>query len=122
MARHAEPPRRLVFLDEDQTLLAIEWRDGHRSPYPLAYLRGWCPCAACQGHGTTQRFVSVPSPRLAGMSQVGAYGLSLQWKDGHATGIHTWETLRADCPCASCGGPREGTPPEVAALVPASIE
>ena len=123
MLRLSEPPRRLDLVDEAKTLLAIEWPDGHQSPYPLLYLRGWCPCAACQGHGAGHAFVAA-SPGdalLAAMAYVGNYGVSLTWKDGHATGIHTWQALRAECPCAACGGPRAGTPPEVAALVPTSL-
>ncbi len=38
--RHERGARRVV----------IEWDDGHRSAYPLDYLRSWCPCALCQGH------------------------------------------------------------------------
>jgi len=113
-----EPPRRLRFADEAQTLLVVDWRDGHASPFPLPYLRGWCPCAQCQGHGAGMSFVRTPDTRLADMATVGNYGISLTWKDGHATGIHTWEELRMGCPCTPCGGPREGTPSDVAALFP----
>src|SRR5215217_204687 len=28
--------------------LEIEWRDGVRSTYPIAYLRSMCPCASCK--------------------------------------------------------------------------
>ena len=34
--------------------IKIDWKDGHRSDYALAYLRDECPCATCTGaHGTT---------------------------------------------------------------------
>jgi DUF971 family protein len=33
---------------------------------------------------------------------VGAYGLRVQWSDGHGTGIYTFERLLATCPCARC--------------------
>ena len=28
----------------------IDWGDGHKGVYPHAVLRGYCPCAGCQGH------------------------------------------------------------------------
>ncbi len=112
------PPRRLRFVDEAKTLLAVDWPDGHVGVYPLAYLRGWCPCATCQGHGASASFVPGGAARLAAITPVGNYGVTLAWSDAHATGITTWRDLRASCPCPACGGPREGTPADVAALVP----
>ena len=36
--------------------IKIDWKDGHRSDYPLAYLRDECPCASCTGaHDTPPR-------------------------------------------------------------------
>ncbi|MEM7245745.1 MAG: DUF971 domain-containing protein [Acidobacteriota bacterium] len=106
------------FLDEEQTLLVIDWADGHESVYPVDYLRGWCPCANCQGHGGESSFIPVDSPRLAGLSYAGNYALSMSWKDGHSTGIYPWERLREWCPCADCGGGLDGTPPEALASLP----
>jgi ATP-binding protein involved in chromosome partitioning len=33
---------------------------------------------------------------------VGAYGLKVQWSDGHSTGIYTFERLLQSCPCPRC--------------------
>jgi DUF971 family protein len=33
---------------------------------------------------------------------VGAYGLRIDWSDGHDTGIYTFDRLRAACPCQTC--------------------
>jgi DUF971 family protein len=55
---------------------------------------------------------------VAGLKTIGNHALQITWVDGHATGLYTWEWLREACPCEACGGPREGTPAEVAALVP----
>ena len=30
--------------------LEISWADGLSARLPVPLLRGWCPCAACQGH------------------------------------------------------------------------
>ncbi|HXG22152.1 MAG TPA: DUF971 domain-containing protein [Methylomirabilota bacterium] len=87
-------PRLVVPIEEDQ-LLRILWDDDLLSEYPLEYLRGWCPCAACQGHGGERRFVEIKNPQLASISLVGNYALNPRWVDGHETGIYTFEYLRS---------------------------
>jgi DUF971 family protein len=110
-----EAPRHVGFGNEERTVLRIEWADGHESRYPLAYLRGWCPCAGCQGHSGETKWVANEAPALTGVQPTGAYAVGLHFADGHATGIYSWEWLRDHCPCEACGGPREGTPPEALA-------
>jgi DUF971 family protein len=84
-----------------ERLVRITWSDGHVSDYPFAYLRGWCPCAGCQGHGGEKRFVHGNSD-LQSIAPVGRYALSFMWGDGHETGIYAYTYLRQLCPC--CGG------------------
>lgn len=85
-----------VHLKQREGVLEIEWDDGHHSRYALRYLRGWCPCAVCQGHihGVTN-FIDQPAPRLLGAEPVGTYAMRLQWADGHQTGIYAFRYLRA---------------------------
>ena len=85
----------------DARVLRIEWSDGHVSEYPFAYLRGWCPCAGCQGHGRDKRFVHGNSD-LEKVSLVGRYALAPVWGDGHETGIYSYAYLRQLCPCPGC--------------------
>jgi DUF971 family protein len=85
----------------EQHLVRIEWSDGHVSDYPFAYLRGWCPCAGCQGHSGERRFVHADSA-LQTISVVGRYALNPVWGDGHETGIYSYQYLRELCPCPSC--------------------
>jgi DUF971 family protein len=33
---------------------------------------------------------------------VGHYAVQITWKDGHSTGIYTWENLRELCECKEC--------------------
>ena len=113
-----DPPLRLRFPDAEKRLIAIDWRDGHVSEFPTAYLRGWCPCAECQGHRARHEFRPGGEDRVASFQQVGAYAVQIHWADGHHAGIWSWQRLRETCPCRSCGGPLEGTPDEVASLVP----
>ena len=83
-------------------LVRITWDDGHIGEYPEGYLRGYCPCAVCQGHGAQRRFIEVPDAKLVGISAVGNYAIELYWQDGHSTGIYTYEYLRSLCVCPKC--------------------
>src|SRR5262245_15349227 len=84
----------LVTPIEEENLLRILWDDDRLSDYPFAYLRGWCPCAVCQGHGGERRFLHVENPQLVSVERTGNYALNLRWQDGHDTGIYTFEYLR----------------------------
>jgi DUF971 family protein len=88
------PIPRLIVPVEEENELRILWDDDRLSLYPFAYLRGWCPCAGCQGHGGERHFVKVDNPRLASISLVGNYALNPRWADGHDTGIYAFEYLR----------------------------
>ena len=83
-------------------VVRMTWDDGHIGEYDEAYLRGYCPCAMCQGHGSQRRFISMPEAKLEGITGVGNYAIEFRWHDGHSTGIYTFEYLRSLCPCASC--------------------
>jgi DUF971 family protein len=78
----------------DEKALRLLWDDDHISTYPFPYLRGWCPCASCQGHSGERQFIRVENPQLETISPVGNYALNLRWSDGHDTGIYTFEFLR----------------------------
>jgi len=84
--------------------MVIRWSDGHCGDYPWWYLRGFCPCAHCQGHGGGDwTFIeSEESLALELVEAVGHYAVSLRWNNGHSTGIYSWETLRELCPCVEC--------------------
>jgi DUF971 family protein len=86
--------------------LEIDFADGHRGVYPHEILRGYCPCAICQGHQGPIRF--IPSGADAGklelsdLGEVGDYALRMTWADGHSTGIYTFVFLRELCSCSEC--------------------
>lgn len=85
----------------------IDWADGHTGIYPHEVLRGYCPCAGCQGHTGSRRFIQPESDRqveLEGIEPIGNYAVSLNWFDGHSTGLYSYEYLRSLCQCASCTG------------------
>jgi len=87
----------------------ITWDDGHAGDYPLEYLRGYCPCALCQGHDAAlgNKFISVLNVKLNEIRAVGNYAIEFRWEDGHSTGIYTFDYLRALCPCVPCKGSKE---------------
>ena len=80
----------------------IEWADGHHSRYPNELLRGYCPCAGCQGHSGQIRFIAGQNPVIETIEEVGNYGLSFAWGDGHNSGIYTYRYLRGLCACDAC--------------------
>jgi len=44
--------------------------------------------------------------RPVGFGQVGSYAISIDWSDGHDTGIYTFRYLRELCQCAGCASSR----------------
>ncbi len=85
--------------------LTVTWSDAHQSTYPLGYLRGFCPCAECQGHKSGWTFIAVANPRITDIQEVGSYALNIVWQDdqrAHTTGIYSFDVLRSLCPCDAC--------------------
>ena len=87
---------------KEKGVVRVTWDDGHIGEYAGEYLRGYCPCALCQGHGAQIKFVEVPDSKLAEISAVGNYAVQFTWQDGHNTGIYTFDYLRSLCPCPEC--------------------
>ena len=46
--------------------------------------------------------------------------LLIDWSDGHHS-VHTWQKLRANCPCAGCRDEREKPPDPFRILKPAEL-
>jgi len=70
---------------KSEGVVRITWDDGHVGEYAQEYLRGYCPCALCQGHGAQRKFISVPEARLQDICAVGNYAVEFRWQDGHST-------------------------------------
>ncbi len=47
---------------DDQRALRLTWSDGHAADFDYDYVRGYCPCAGCQGHGSMAVDI-CPRPR-----------------------------------------------------------
>lgn len=91
-------PNEVKFL-EGQELLQFTFTDDYVAQFRTAFLRGFCPCAQCQGHaGGPPTWTGITTPaaiRVDNVTPVGNYGLSIVWGDGHSTGIYSYEKLRS---------------------------
>lgn len=72
----------------------VSFADGRHYRLPHRILRGYCPCAGCQGHSGGIRFIDAGDPELRTIAQVGNYAFEFGWGDGHTTGIYTFTYLR----------------------------
>ena len=79
--------------------VTVRFADGVTGRFEVAELRLACPCADCVGrrqrHEPVQASVegggtiSITNAELAG-----AFGINLDWSDGHRTGIYAWSLFR----------------------------
>ena len=88
--------------------LAVEWSDGKESFFPLRFLRQACPCAACGGEpdvmgnvARTPVSYTLASFELVGWEMIGGYALQPRWRDGHSSGLYTFQYLRRIDPAFS---------------------
>ncbi len=85
---------------ERASYVRIAFADGVVATFPVTSLRLACPCADCNAKRQQGRSVSVlaeSKPDEVAISQAamqGAWGLNLDWNDGHSTGIYAFEKLR----------------------------
>ena len=86
----------------DKTFLLIRWDEKSESRIGLKYLRDECPCANCKGETILLKTYRPPKPTLYNpemykiqyIQTVGGYAIQIGWKDGHNTGIYSWEYLQ----------------------------
>lgn len=71
----------------------LNWPGGQIDKLPHRILRGYCPCAGCQGHSGKISFQAGHRLELRELSPVGNYALGLTWGDGHDSGIYTFQYL-----------------------------
>jgi DUF971 family protein len=87
---------------KNKTNLLLTWEDGSKSQIPLKYLRDECPCASCKGETVLLKTYHPPTPTIItpemylvkNIEVVGEYAIQITWKDGHNTGIYSWEYLK----------------------------
>ena len=82
--------------------MAIRWDDGTESFVVLEKLRRACPCASCHGEvdilGNLYKSPDKPLPatafELVRFTPVGGYAIQPMWRDGHNSGIFSFDYLR----------------------------
>jgi DUF971 family protein len=87
---------------KDKSFLDIIWEDESLSSITLKYLRDECPCASCKGETVMLRTYRPPVNKMItpemylikNIETVGEYAIQITWKDGHSTGIYTYEYLQ----------------------------
>lgn len=83
-------------------LIGLEWADGLSALVSLQRFRDECPCAACKGENIMGTVYTFPGMKmfkpgmfeLEGINSSGNYAIQVAWKDGHNSGIYTWDILR----------------------------
>lgn len=93
-------PKQIKIIDKDK--LSLTWNDDTVSSILLKYLRDQCPCAGCKGETILFKTFRPPKPTMLspemymikGIDVVGDYAIQIGWKDGHNTGIYSWEYLK----------------------------
>jgi DUF971 family protein len=100
MSGRAEPSgKQVVALDikieNEAKRVVVQWADGHTSVYPVSRLRGYCPCAVCQGHSVGGlKYIDNNATAIFAAELVGRYAIHFKFADAHDTGIYRWESLR----------------------------
>jgi DUF971 family protein len=98
----AEPTDRTTPADIDivrDREVTVTFGDGVVCRFEVPLLRANCPCASCRGRRERGE-PAWPRPGQAGTVSIahaeltGAWGLSIEWSDGHSTGIYAWSVLR----------------------------
>lgn len=97
-----EPEPVEVAIENGPGVVSIRWSDGATTKYSFRGLRGWCPCAQCQGHSSQTKFVDTESPRPVRHEGVGRYAIRFEWADGHSTGMYSYGWLREIAALAEC--------------------
>ena len=84
-------------------LLLLQWNDNSENALQIKGMRDNCPCAHCSGEtdvfGNIYKGAQTPYNKdsfvINGIQPVGYYALRPYWKDGHHSGIYSFEFLRS---------------------------
>lgn len=93
-------PKQIKVIDKEK--LSVLWDDDTTTNISLKYLRDECPCASCKGETILFKTFRPPQPtmfspdmyKIKSIEIVGGYAAQIGWKDGHNTGIYSWDYLK----------------------------
>ena len=86
------------FRRRDARTVSVLWEDGQGVDFDVRDLRLACHCALCVEEMSGQALLDPSSirpdvaPRV--VTSVGNYAITINWNDGHSTGIYSFEYLR----------------------------
>ena len=82
----------------DERTISILWEDGHHQDFDVRDLRLACRCALCieemSGRPLLDPKTVRPDVAPRSVSSVGNYAFTVNWSDGHSTGIYSFTALR----------------------------
>jgi DUF971 family protein len=93
-------PKQVKIFNKDK--LKIKWDDSAETILSLKYIRDECPCAGCKGETILLKTYRPPAPtvvtpemyQVKNIEVVGDYAIQITWKDGHNTGIYSWDYIK----------------------------
>ncbi|MEE9451000.1 MAG: DUF971 domain-containing protein [Ignavibacteriaceae bacterium] len=93
-------PKQVKIFNKDK--LKITWEDSTETILSLKYMRDECPCAGCKGETILLKTYRPPAPtvvtpemyQVKNIEVVGEYAIQVTWKDGHNTGIYSWDYIK----------------------------
>jgi DUF971 family protein len=93
-------PKQVKIFKKDN--LRITWEDSTEIILSLKYMRDECPCAGCKGETILLKTYRPPAPtvvtpemyQVKNIEVVGDYAIQITWKDGHNTGIYSWDYIK----------------------------
>ncbi len=82
--------------------LQILWNDDSTSEINIKLLRDECPCVHCKGESVIfESYIPLKAPfkapgfyEIDKLEVMGNYAMHIIWKDGHNTGIYSWDMLK----------------------------
>lgn len=92
------PTTAVGFRRRDERTISILWEDGHHQDFDVRDLRLACHCALCieemSGRPLLDPKTVRPDVTPRTVSSVGNYAFTVNWSDGHSTGIYSFTSLR----------------------------
>ncbi len=87
------------FRRRDARTVSVLWENGNKNDFDVRDLRLACRCAMCVEEMSGRPLLDPKSvrpdvtPRT--ITSVGNYAITINWNDGHSTGIYSFDRLRA---------------------------
>ncbi len=81
--------------------IILTFPDSGEKTISLQYFRDECPCAGRKGETILLRTYRPAGPKIitpdtykiAAITPVGEYAIQIKWKDGHDSGIYSWDYI-----------------------------